>query len=582
MPFPTPFNLRQLIQHLKQTGELREVHAPVDPYLEIAEIHRRVVQQQGPALWFKNVLGSKHSIVTNLYGSAKRLEIAFGGDPSRFVQDLIPFVQEPNFSLKTLWEKRNLLLRAFTAGTKKRPTGPIMEEIHNPPALEEIPFITSWPDDGGAFATLPLVYTTSPNRPHKSNLGMYRIQRFDTKTTGLHFQIGKGGGFHFQEAERQNQPLPVSIFLGGPPALTLAAIAPLPEMLPELLFASFIMGKKIPMIHYQNFPHPIPAEAEFALLGYAPPHKRRLEGPFGDHFGYYSLAHEFPYLECETRLSRKNAILPATVVGIPPQEDLFIGELIQKIFSPLLPLMIPALEELHTYGEAGFHGAAAIRVRERYEKEAFATALRILGEGQLSLTKCLLVTDAKVPLHDFSALLEAVLERLNPQVDVVVFGNTANDTLDYTGPKLNHGSKLLLFGMKKPRQRLPKAIPEKLPGCCRAAGVFCPGCLVISLNEGTPPEELVSLIGSEWPMVVIVDSVAQALSSPLQFAWQLFTRFEPARDLYAKKEISRNQVRFSFPLVFDCRMKSFYPNVVEVDQTTASKVDTRWHSYFHT
>jgi UbiD family decarboxylase len=258
--------------------------------------------------------------------------------------------------------------------------------------LQELPVLTSWQEDGGPFFTLPLVYTRKPGSS-EHNLGMYRMQIFSENQTGMHWQIHKGGGFHFYEAEQAHQALPVTVFLGGPPALVIAAITALPEPVPEMLYASFLLGDKINVVNIAGHPHPLVAEAEFALCGQVPPQIRRPEGPFGDHYGYYSLVHDFPVFNVRELYHRKDAIYPATVVGKPRQEDYYIGEWMQDLLTPLFPLLMPGLKSLWTYAEAGFHTLSAAVVRESYFREALAHAFRILGEGQLSLTKfCCLPT----------------------------------------------------------------------------------------------------------------------------------------------------------------------------------------------
>ena len=274
------------------------------------------------------------------------------------------------------------------------------------------------------------------------------MQIYDGQSAGLHWQIQKGGGFHYHEAEKLNQPLPVTVFLGGPPALILAAIAPLPEDVPELVLASLLAGEKLKMTENPlRGAHRFAAEAEFALVGHAPPHERRPEGPFGDHYGYYSLTHDYPVFHCDAVVHRRDAIYPATVVGKPRQEDFFIGDYLQKLLSPLFPLVMPSVRDLWSYGETGFHSLAAAVVRERYGREALVSGFRILGEGQLSLTKFLLLTDTPQDLKNFPRLLEHVLERFRPETDLFVFSNVSMDTLDYTSGKVNEGSKAIMLGL---------------------------------------------------------------------------------------------------------------------------------------
>jgi 4-hydroxybenzoate decarboxylase subunit C len=375
-------------------------------------------------------------------------------------------------------------------------------------------------------------------------------------------------------------PLPVSIFVGGPPALILSAIAPLPENVPELMFASFLQGKKLKTTTVKNHPHKILTECDFALLGHAKPRERRLEGPFGDHFGYYSLEHDFPVFHCHTLYHRKGAIWPATVVGKPLQEDIYIGNYLQKLFSPLFPILMPQVKQLHTFGEAGFHALAAARLTERYEKEALTAAFRILGEGQLSLTKCLFLTDAPIDITDIRLLLESILARFSSHSGLIILSNTSNDTLDYTGPKLNRGSKMILIGTGMVKRELPREFQGHLPPGIKTAIPFAPGCLVL---DGTSDCESLTHHPDflSWPLLILVDDAKKTTESALEFLWTVFTRFEPARDLYSKTPtVKRNALQFEPPLLIDARMKASYPKEVEPDSETVELVDQKWHRYF--
>jgi UbiD family decarboxylase len=418
---------------LRQQRQIVEIHAEVDPCLELAEIHRRVAAANGPALLFRRVKGSRFPVVTNLFGSSERVSLAFSHRPEEFVAELVNLATKhfpPSLSL--LWEKRRQLAKALRIGLKRKSRGPILEQRMHTPDLEALPMLKSWPEDGGHFVTLPLVYTEPPGGG-PSNLGMYRMQRYDSRTSGMHWQIAKGGGFHFHQAELQNQTLPVNVFLGGPPALIMSAIAPLPENVPELLLASMLQGEKL---HLCNNPHnryPLIAQAEFALVGHVAPHVRRPEGPFGDHYGYYSLQHDFPLFQCEHIYHRKDAIYPATVVGKPRQEDFYLGEYLQKLLAPLFPVVMPGVKDLWSYGETGFHSLSAAVVKERFYRECMHSAFRILGEGQLSLTKFLLVTDQPTELGNFKKTLTTILERFKPETDLFIFANLSLDTLDCGG-----------------------------------------------------------------------------------------------------------------------------------------------------
>ncbi|HTH50437.1 MAG TPA: UbiD family decarboxylase, partial [Pyrinomonadaceae bacterium] len=326
-------NLRSFIDLLRSEHELVEVSAQVDPYLELAEIHRRVISEQGPALLFTNVKGSHFPVATNLFGTKRRIELAFGPRPLEFVKRAVHAAESllPP-TLGKLWGIRDLAMSAAKLGTKQVSRAPITESRQRNVDLEAIPFIQLWPEDGGHFNTLGLVYTESPS-DKKHNLGIYRMQRYDERSTGMHWQIGKGGGFHYFEAEQRDEPLEVTVFMGGPPALTLSAIAPLPEGVGELMLASLLQGSKLATTPNPRGPeyHRLIAEAEFALCGHVPPRETRPEGPFGDHYGYYSLTHDYPVFHADAVFHRKDPIYPATVVGKPRQEDFFIGDYLQEL-----------------------------------------------------------------------------------------------------------------------------------------------------------------------------------------------------------------------------------------------------------
>lgn len=578
-------SLRSYLDILRQEDELLVIDAAVDPYLEIAEIHRRVIQQGGPALLFTNVNGSTFPVTTNLFGTNRRLELAFGSRPLDFVRDLVNLVEHlmPP-TLSTLWQAKPLAGQAMKIGLKNVRSAPILENLQQPPRLTELPMLTSWHSDGGAFVTLPLVYTEHPDgRGH--NLGMYRIQRYDDTTTGIHWQIHKGGGYHYFEAEKRNQPLDMTLFIGGPPALMLAAIAPLPEDIPELMLASLLQGRKLGMTSDPLGGHRLVAEAEFAVKGAVPPRLRRPEGPFGDHYGYDSLTHDYPVFQATHLYHRKNAIYPATVVGRPKQEDYYIGDFLQELLSPLFPLVMNGVHQLKTFGETGFHCLAAARVSNRYPREAFASGLRILGEGQLSLTKFLIVTDGSLDMADFPRLWQHVLERIQWDRDLFIFANVSQDTLDYTGPSVNKGSKAMMMGLGKEKLReLPTEFAGSLPEGCERPKVFLPGTLVVQGSPYTNNPDLGKQLASwpgvaDWPVLLLVDSTAEATVNLQEFLWTFFTRFEPAADIHgAEQKVKRFHVGLTPPIVFDCRMKPWYTDVLEVDHATKQLVDSKYAS----
>jgi 4-hydroxybenzoate decarboxylase subunit C len=578
-------NLRSFIRLLEGERDLVAVEAEVDPYLELAEIHRRVIARGGPALLFKRVRGSPFPVVTNLFGTARRIELAFGPKPERLVREVVRVAE----SLlpprpRELWQHRALALEALKLGTRRVRRAPVLEVCERPARLEELPVLTTWQEDGGPFFTLPLVYTEHPVT-HKHNLGIYRMQRYDAATTGMHWQIHKGGGFHYHAAEQAGRSLPVTVFLGGPPALMLAAVAPLPEDVPELVLASLLAGEKLGVVQTANSTHRLVAEAEFALSGRVPPCERRPEGPFGDHYGYYSLQHDYPVFHVESVYHRRDAIYPATVVGKPRQEDFFIGDYLQQLLAPLFPLVMPGVRDLWSYGETGFHSLAAAVVRERYGREALVSGFRILGEGQLSLTKFLLLTDTPQDLHDFRQLFEHILARFAPERDLFIFANVSMDTLDYTSGTINEGSKAIMLGLGQPVRELPREFRGRLPRDIKRAEVFCGGCLVV---EGLPyaqdAEQAARLARAEefaaWPLVVLHDDATVAHSTP-DFLWATWTRFEPAADIYAADtNIQRHHLAYRAPIVIDARMKPGYPDELIVRPDIAELVDRRWREYF--
>jgi len=575
-------DLQSYIAILKKESELLVIDVEVSPYLEIAEIHRRVIRQGGPALLFTNVQSSSFPVVTNLFGTGRRLELAFGRRAQNFVADMVrtaETIMPPTF--EKLWSVRGLFGQVLKVGTRYVKKAPVMGAYQNPPKLTELPLLTSWHSDGGPFVTLPLVYTEDPDgRGH--NLGMYRIHRYDDATTGIHWQIHKGGGYHYHTAEQRNEPLPVSLFIGGPPALMMAAIAPLPENIPELMLASLLQGKKLQLARDPHHPHPVVANVEFAVKGIVPPHVRRPEGPFGDHYGYDSLAHDYPVFQVSHLYHRRQAIYPATVVGRPKQEDFFIGDFLQDLLSPLFPLVMSGVRQLKTFGETGFHCLAAAKVQDRYPREAFASGLRILGEGQLSLTKFLIVTDGDIDVADFKKMWLHVLERVEWRKDLFVFANVSQDTLDYTGPSVNKGSKAMLMGLgREPLRKLPEQFTGILPGGCSQPKAYLPGTLVVQgqAYEAEPqlPERLAGSHGlADWPLIILVDNTAAATENLQEFMWTVFTRFEPAADIHAAgTEVRRFHVELEQPVVFDCRMKPWYTPVLEVDRETKEKVDSK-------
>ncbi len=576
-------DIPHFIDVLRKEGEIVDIEAEVDPNLEIAEVHRRVIAAGGPALLFHNPKGYETPVVTNLFGTRKRVELAFGGRPKQFVSDAVRLLHE--FVPPTLgkaWKERNFFWQALGIGMKTVDRGPVTEVIDRPPAIDRIPMLKSWPQDGGDFVTLPLVYTEHPD-DGRHNLGMYRIHRHGPDTTGMHWQIGKGGGFHHHIAQERGENLPVTLFVGGPPGLIVSAIAPLPENVPELLLASLLLGERLPRAKNPAGPHPLIAGCEYAFIGHVKPNDVAPEGPFGDHYGYYSLQHDYPVFHVEALAHRKNAVWPATIVGKPRQEDLFIGDFLQDLLSPIFPVVMPNVKDLWSYGETGYHALAGAVVEERFRREAMSAAFRILGEGQLALTKFLWAVDTPLDLQDPKAVLAHLLPRFRPETDLYVLSNLSMDTLDYSGPEVNLGSKGVMLGVGEPWRELPSERPAAT-GPITGLAVFCPGVLCVSgpsFEEDPDFADWVVKQFGDWPLICVVDDAERAASTNIRWLWTVFTRFEPAADIHAASmRVVRHHIVYEGAIAIDSRMKPGYPDELFCDPDTAKTVSDRWTDYF--
>jgi len=582
-------NLRSFIDHLEKKGELVRITREVDPDQEITIIQHRVLDAGGPALLFENVKGSPYRLVSNLFGTPARARAVFGRPPAEIGGEVIALMEKlmPP-SAAGLWNSRGTIKNMLNARMHRVRSGPILESQFTPPRINSIPCLKCWPLDGGAFFTLPLVHTVDP-LTGQGNLGIYRLQRFDDSSTGMHWQIEKGGGFHFNKSCRLDQPLPVSVFLGGPPALTIAAITPLPEGLDERLLAALIMGSPLDVIQRAQTGHLIPAQAEFVLEGTVTPGDNRREGPFGDHLGHYSHSADFPVFRVERMLARKDAIYPATVVGKPPQEDYFIGEALQELTMPMLKFIKPGIHDLWAYPETGFHPLAVIAVHERYRHEALKQAFAVLGEGQLSLTKVLIVVDENVDVKDFKQVGDAILRNFDPLNDLYLLAPAAQDTLDFTGPKLNEGSRMIIVATGHKSAPVRSAPPEP-PA---AADIHRDVIALTALNRAV----LMVQVKAEADKAAIREALAAhpaagqyifnvlvsedvPLNDRRLMLWGWFTRFDPLSDTHpARREQSGNQLKLHAPLSIDATWKKGYRKPVAFDPAIKEKVDQNWAGY---
>lgn len=583
-------SLRDFLSELERQKELRRIRVEVDPYLEIGEIAMRVVREEGPALLFENVKGSPYPVAINLFGTMRRIAIALGRPSAEFGERLYQLaraVQPPR--LGALWQSRDMLARVRHARIV-RPWRAPAQEIREKPALSQLPALHCWPKDGGRFLTYGMTLTQHPLHGGR-NLGLYRQQLFDDRTTGMHWQIQKGGGFHYHEAERLGRPLPAAVVIGADPATLLASVAPLPEDLDEMIFAGYLRGAPTRLRKAATVPIDIPAEAEFILEGDVPPQERREEGPFGDHFGHYSLAAPFPVFHVRQVTRRRHPIYVAGVVGKPPQEDKYIGDAMQECVGPLIRVIRPEISDLWAYYEAGFHNLLVVSLRQRYGKEAIKTALGLMGEGQLSLTKCIVTVDAAVNPRDFHAVLHAMHQHFDPAEDLLIVPGTPLDTLDFTSYTMNLGSKMILDATRSIDRRHPAHKPDVSIDLealkrkdSRIAGlrlwdntlltvqVKKEGRAVVERLVQDPSTEGVSLIGAVSEDVDLNDRVSML--------WGLFTRFDAARDVVlTRTELVGPTVRYHGRVGIDATWKPGYPEPLVMPDDVVAKVNARWNSY---
>ncbi len=588
-------SLRDYMTALERDGDLKRITAPVSSELEITEIAWRGIKQGGPALLFENVEGSSFPLAINLFGTDRRVERALGRHPEEIGASftrLAHAFQPP--SPGAAWKERGTLVRMLAmrpAALKSGPSQQVVEE----PNLDSLPILKCWPQDGGPFVTFPLVLTRSPVTG-KRNLGTYRIHKYDARTTGVHWQIMKGGGYHYVEAEARNKLLPMAIVLGGDPALIFSAICPLPEGVDEVAFAGFLRGDPVPMQRGASIPLETPSEAEFVLEGFVPPGERRMEGPFGDHFGHYSHASEFPVFHLSKVTRRKDAIYPAIVVGQPPMEDKFLGDAIQVLFKPILKILHPELVDLWTYYETGFHNLLVLSVDSRYAKEAVKTVLSMLGEGQLALTKVAVVVDPDVHVRDFSAVLRALKANFRAEEDFILLPGVPLDTLDFTSCRLNLGSKMILDATRR-RDGATARLLEELPFDAGPRGhadpkQVDPRILDSKVTEGVwltvkverdPREVLRKLLDSPLnPAIKFIAAVSPdvPLDDEVLWMWGLFTRFDAARDvIFERVELVGAAAVPSGRMAIDATWKKGFPDPIVMDPEIVKKVDRRWKEY---
>jgi 4-hydroxy-3-polyprenylbenzoate decarboxylase len=594
-------SLASCITDLKKHHHLVSITEEVDPFLEMAAIHLRVYEAGGPALLFERVKGSPFRAASNLFGSLDRSQFIFR-DTFKKVQQLIALKSDPIQAIRQPIQNFSVGLAALKALPKKNPwRKPVLASQIR---ISDLPLIHHWPMDGGAFVTLPQVYSEDADRPGimQSNLGMYRIQltgndyQRDTEI-GLHYQLHRGIGVHQTKANAKGQPLQVSCFVGGPPAHTLAAVMPLPEGISEMTFAGVLGGRRFRYM-YDDGGNCVSTDADFVITGEVWPGENKPEGPFGDHLGYYSLQHPFPLMRVKKVYARKDAIWPFTVVGRPPQEDTSFGQLIHELTGRAVQDEIPGLKAIHAVDAAGVHPLLLAIGSERYTPympakqpaELLTIANHILGTGQLSLAKFLFITaddTQQLDLHDIPQFFSYMLERINLTRDVHFHTQTTMDTLDYSGTELNSGSKVVFAAYGEPLRELCRELPASVQGLTGfgKATLAMPGVAALKAPAFTDyataaleADRLSQLLSDQdlqsLPFIVLCDDsdfVADRLNN---YLWVTFTRCNPSHDIYGVNAFTSNKHwGCRGPLIIDARIKPHHAPPVVKDPAVEKKID---------
>ncbi len=573
-------SLRACVDDLERAGRLVRIDSEVDAQLEAAEIQRRVYRAGGPAVLYARVKGCRFPMVSNLFGTLDRARFIFRDTLER-VRRLVELKVDPAQVLRRPLRYVTVPLTMLHMLPRQVDGGPVLA---NRTRVGELPQLTCWPDDGGAFITLPQVYTEDQDHPGpmKSNLGMYRVQLSGgayeaDREIGLHYQIHRGIGVHHATALRRGEPLRVKIFVGGPPAMTLAAVMPLPEGLTELMFAGALGGRRV------RLADGVAVDADFCLAGEISD-KKKPEGPFGDHLGYYSLTHDFPVMRVDRVYHRDDAIWPFTVVGRPPQEDTVFGALIHDLTGPVIPTVLAGVRGVHAVDAAGVHPLLLALGSERYvpydqpsePQELLTQANAILGQGQLSLAKYLFITEDAPDLHDVAGFLQHALARIDPTRDLHFQTRTTIDTLDYSGEGLNRGSKLVVAAVGPARRELPAAVPPvlRLPEGFTAPRVCFPGVLAVQGN-GDLARFCAAFTAADpinrFPLVVLVDDSEFCARSLDNFVWVTFTRSNPAVDVGGvEATVLHKHWGCRGAIVIDARRKPHHaPPLIEDPRVTA-------------
>lgn len=591
-------NLQECINDLEKHGHLIRIREEVDPYLEMAAIHLKVYEAGGPALLFENVKGSNYQAVSNLFGTMERSKFIFR-QTWQSAENVVALRNDPMSALKHPFAHARTALAASKALPLKKSRLPAgFEEI----TISDLPLIQHWPDDGGAFITLPQVYSEDPDKPGimNANLGMYRVQLTGNEyeldqEVGLHYQIHRGIGVHQTKANQKGEPLKVSIFVGGPPAHTLSAVMPLPEGLSEMTFAGLLSGRRFRYSYVDGYC--ISHDADFVITGEIHPGDTKPEGPFGDHLGYYSLIHDFPVMKVHKVYAKQGAIWPFTVVGRPPQEDTSFGALIHELTGDAVKQEIPGVKEVHAVDAAGVHPLLFAIGSERYTPyqkvkqpaELLTIANRILGTGQLSLAKYLFITaeqDKPLDTHKEEEFLTYLLERIDLHRDIHFQTNTTIDTLDYSGTGLNTGSKVVIAAYGDKKRELCQEVPELFKGLqtFQNPRLVMPGVVALEGPSFTSYEraqeefrafsETITQNGElpSCPMIVVCDDSEFISKNINNFVWVTFTRSNPSHDMYGVNSFYENKHWGCDNMIIDVRTKPHHAPPLIPDPTVEANI----------
>jgi 4-hydroxy-3-polyprenylbenzoate decarboxylase len=592
-------SLEAALLDLERNGHLVRIREEVDPNLEMSALHLRVFERQGPALLFEKVKGSSFRAASNLFGTLDRSRFLFR-DTLESVKKVVELKGDPSLLLKHPLRYASV---PFTGLSALPMRSGLTAVRYGECRISDLPLIHHWPKDGGAFVTLPAVYTEDADKPGvmNSNLGMYRIQLSGNeyelnKEIGLHYQLHRGIGVHQSKANAKGQPLKVSVFVGGPPAHIFSAVMPLPEGISELTFAGALGGRRFRYSHANGFG--ISNDADFVITGEVFPGENKPEGPFGDHLGYYSLTHDFPLMRVHKVWHRKNAIWPFTVVGRPPQEDTQFGALIHEITGSIVPKEIPGVHAVHAVDAAGVHPLLLAIGSERYTpylekkrpQELLTIANHILGFGQMSLAKYLWIMDkADAPLldiHHEREFFEHILERVDWKRDLHFYTKTSIDTLDYSGDGINEGSKVVVAAVGKAQRELGKEAPDvNWPEEVSDVQVAFPGVLAVKVNPHQSEAETLGLIANfdqkvspelerSFPLIILCDEAKFVAHSLKNFLWVTFTRSNPSHDIHGiGASIEHKHWGCAGPLIIDARIKRHHAPVLEMPNEVERSID---------